>query len=775
MATRAHFLVPITAVLALAAGCARPQPGEPAAAPTAEIAFTRDGVAHIRAGTLSGAYYALGWATARDRAFQIELLRLSAEGRASEILGNRALRRDGFVRSLGVWERAQAIAQGLERQPFARRALQAYADGVNARFDSLARGTLPLPRDLRLVGHRPGRFTIVHCMGIALLQGLRLDADFPQLDFAALADRVGDERARAAMSREPIVRYFSVEDSLLGPPAAELLAVGKAAFAPDPSNAGRALAALLPPGGPGASNAWAVGAWRTRRNAPLLANDTHLGLSTPSTWYATHLVVRDTLDVIGLVVPGLPLFSVGRNRHLAWGVTALGAYAFEAYRESLDTSGSRTLYRGQWEPVRQRSLGLSYRLGPLRLPVFWVTARTTRHGVIVASDRKRRQASVVRWAATEPWPVFPVDLGWEQETTLEGFRARLGGVFSPTLNWVVASRDGRVLYQAAGWVARRSYLPGPAPTPGWDGEGEWSGPLTLDALPHVVRDPRGVVVSANNDPTAATAPIGDYSTAEWRAWRIRSLLAERRDLTVADMQAIAGDALSPQWPVFGPWLAAIAPELSAWDGMAMPSRVEPTMFRSWWNELNRSLDDPGREALLHAVLEGREPALWIARTREAKSGRRTSGETSADSAVAHAWRRAREKLARAFGADPAGWTWSRTHRARFSHALEDKDRGLTPPLVAVRGDRSSVCVGPSRLPADSVVTDGPSMRVVFDLADSTGWFIVPPGNSGDPDSPHYADLLEDWAAVRYRRFDLAWPRDEEIEARAYFGGGARNP
>jgi penicillin amidase len=91
-------------------------------------------------------------------------------------------------------------------------------------------------------------------------------------------------------------------------------------------------------------------------------------------------------------------------------------------------------------------------------------------------------------------------------------------------------------------------------------------------------------------------------------------------------------------------------------------------------------------------------------------------------------------------------------------------------LVAVRGDRSSVCVGPSRLSADSVVTDGPSMRVVFDLADSSGWFIVPPGNSGDPASPHYADLLEDWAAVRYRRFDLAWPRDEEIEARGSFGG-----
>jgi penicillin amidase len=89
--------------------------------------------------------------------------------------------------------------------------------------------------------------------------------------------------------------------------------------------------------------------------------------------------------------------------------------------------------------------------------------------------------------------------------------------------------------------------------------------------------------------------------------------------------------------------------------------------------------------------------------------------------------------------------------------------------VAVRGDRSTVCVGGSTLPNDTLVTHGPSMRVVFDLADSSGWFIVPPGNSGDPSSPHYADLLDDWAQVRYRKLDLAWPTDQEIESRGRLG------
>src|SRR5262245_16883566 len=145
-------------LLALAAGCTRSSEQAPAAgsAPQAEIAYTKDGVLHARASTVEGAYYALGWATARDRAFQLELFRLATLGRSSELLGNGALRQDGFIRSLGVPERAQALVPQVERQPFARRMLEAYAAGVNARFDSLRAGLVPLPRDLALVGVRPG-------------------------------------------------------------------------------------------------------------------------------------------------------------------------------------------------------------------------------------------------------------------------------------------------------------------------------------------------------------------------------------------------------------------------------------------------------------------------------------------------------------------------------------------------------------------------------------------------------------------------------------------
>jgi len=370
--------------------------------------------------------------------------------------------------------------------------------------------------------------------------------------------------------------------------------------------------------------------------------------------------------------------------------------------------------------------------------------------------------------------------------TLEEFRAHLAGAFAPTLNWVVASRDGRLLYQAGGCVPRRAHPMSLDPTPGWSGGGEWLGAAALDSMPHAWRDPLGVVVSSNNAP--ADAPdlesFGDYADADHRAWRVREMLGERHDLTAADFQTMQGDALSPQWPIFGRLmlghvrrLPAELPreavdallKLDAWDGVATPERTEPTLFRAWWNELNGRLDAPGKEGLLLAILRGAEPASWIARERDPKTKKKLSAELSADDAVAHALLRAWEKLSHLLGPDPATWTWARAHRATLEHALFRRDRALMPAYVSVRGDRSTVCVGGSSLPNDTLVTHGPSMRVVFDLADSSGWFIIPPGNSGDPASPHYADLLDDWAAVRYRKLDLAWPSDAEIESRGRLG------
>src|SRR5439155_5619745 len=122
----------------------------------------------------------------------------------------------------------------------------------------------------------------------------------------------------------------------------------------------------------GASNVFAVGGSRTASGRPILANDTHLSHNAPSQWYAVSLEIPGAFRAAGFMVPGLPVLASGRSAAAAWGVTSLGASVSGVRAESLDVSGRHVLYEGRWEPVRERPLGLSYRLGPLRLPLFWI-------------------------------------------------------------------------------------------------------------------------------------------------------------------------------------------------------------------------------------------------------------------------------------------------------------------------------------------------------------------------------------------------------------------
>ncbi len=47
----------------------------------------------------------------------------------------------------------------------------------------------------------------------------------------------------------------------------------------------------------------------------------HLGLSLPNIWYRMRLQLRDSLDITGVTLPGLPAVVAGSNGHVAWGFT----------------------------------------------------------------------------------------------------------------------------------------------------------------------------------------------------------------------------------------------------------------------------------------------------------------------------------------------------------------------------------------------------------------------------------------------------------------------
>lgn len=109
--------------------------------------------------------------------------------------------------------------------------------------------------------------------------------------------------------------------------------------------------------------------------------------------------------------------------------------------------------------------------------------------------------------------------------------------------------------------------------------------------------------------------------------------------------------------------------------------------------------------------------------------------------------------------DMAAWRWDRAHHALFPHAPFDANPQLKPVFsrsIPNGGDKFTVNVASIFLWADYNQAHAAMYRQIVDFADlENSRFIVAPGQSGDPESPHYDDLLGRWQRVEYlpMRFD----------------------
>ncbi|MBI5837976.1 MAG: penicillin acylase family protein [Candidatus Eisenbacteria bacterium] len=757
-----------------------PQPGFPV---RATIATDHAGVPHITARDQASLFYALGYVEGRDRLWQLQYWRAISEGRSSEFVGNDGLQSDGFFRAMGLVARCDRAWAGLPAESVLRRRARAFTAGLNAYIAEVRAGRRPLPREFRLTGTRPGPWRESTTLQLLFLQGVNLDLSTAAAgrDSWAKANGVAAVRRRWALCADDL-QYVTLPSPAAGGAArvARGAAGGRAAAEAaggdrsdaadgDTGPVARRMAALRL-WGPGASNEFAVGGSRTVSGKPLLANDAHLEHLTPSQWYAVALEVPDTLVAAGFTVPGIPLVVSGRNRDAAWGVTALGADVSAVTAESLSADGKSALHAGRWERIREVKLDLSYRLGPFRFPLFWVKARIAPHGVLLSEDRKARRALALDWYPLRDHEFRTGSLEPERATSAQAAVDAFGGIPTPTLNLVAADRAGHLAYRTVGWVPGQQRPRSPLPEPGWEPASEWAAPIPADSMPAGTDPATGYFVNCNNRPAGPEYPyaLSDFYM-DYRALRVDELLRAAAPLDVRGLQRVQLDVASPQWRRFAPrFLEAVAGEklseeagrarmaLAAYDGRPDSMTLAPVIFRTWYAETRGRFGPVSMDGFLDAVLDGR--------AGPAGPGDSTSGPAFSR-LMAGTLERAVKRLHRTLGPLGMNWAWGRAHRAHFEHALEKRDPKLAPPDVWVAGDNQSVNVGTMPLSKLPRVSAGPSMRHISDLAqDSTVLLVIPPGNSGDPASPHFADHLEAWARGRYMPVRLGRLPAHEVES-----------
>jgi penicillin amidase len=509
----------------------------------------------------------------------------------------------------------------------------------------------------------------------------------------------------------------------------------------------------------------------------------------PSLRYTVHLNAPGW-NVIGAGEPALPGVAAGHNDRVAFGFTIVGMDQQDLYVERLDpASADRYVYRGASEPMRVERVTIAVRGEAPRE----VALRFTRHGPVLHVDQARGRAYALRWVGAEPGGAgYLRSLALDTVRDWNGFREAVSGWKVPSENLVYADVDGNIGWIAAGLAPVRPGWNGLLPVPGHEGRYEWGGFLPVGELPQSFNPSSGFIATANHNilPAGYGRSLGFEFSSPFRFWRILDVLrdgaAAGRRFTVADFERLQHDERSVvatsvvaalrtaaaeggTGPVAGAGedadRRAAAAMLAAWDGALSKDSAAAALYQAWLPKLKAvvrqgasTIADRALLTLLARVgLRGAvaAPDPWVDGSPRCRGCQVPNDASAAERAavraaltgpaLGEAWR----ELAGPLGPDPAEWSWGRLHRASFEHALAGSPalRALmNTPDVPRGGDATT----PNATGSGARQTAGASFRLVLDVADwDRSTTINVPGASGQPGSPHYADLLPLWADGGY--------------------------
>ena len=723
-------------------------------------------VPHVYAATKADLYYVQGYLQAQHRLFQLDLTARAAEGRLSEVFGERTREIDLRRRRTGGGALATRMDSVWREDADSYAAAERYAAGVNAYIATLAPEDYPI--EYKLLDFAPTSWSPRHTALVAVNMAYVLNAANRDLPATRIRDRFGAEAyddlfPLRTPEDAPVIPagtpFGKTDTALIKAARAEAEATGALGGGPTsrrqpPPRGGLA----APPEGIGSNN-WAVGPRRTASGAPLLANDPHLQLTLPSIWFESELHAEG-MAVHGVSLPGVPGITIGFNADCAWGVTNVGQDVLD-WREVVYTDAARTRHRtgpGTTAPVQRRVERIGIRGAEDLVDTVLVTA----HGPVVyaADEDDARAGLALDWLTLRRPSAGALSAFLRLNTAggVDDFVAASEIYEWPAQNMVFADRTGDIALRVSGTLPRQ--LPGQGAFLRRVGDPGVGGYVDPAENPTVVNPAQGYVASANQVSTDATYPYTYRGTFDHhRGRRINQLLSATTDATVGDMAAFQLDDYSLEAAEMAPVMLAtvtrdglsaralgLLSRLGTWDYRYTAEAFAPVVFETWVDEVARATWDEFDE--LDAPGAGMRPSEW-------RLGRLIAEDPASewfDDRATERRETARTILAEALTAVEArldsldrlgDYGWADLNAPAVNHLARI-------PAFSRRGLRIGGRAGTLNAQRGDV---GPSWRMIVDLSGPTRASVVyPGGQSGRPGHAHYDDFVDVWAAGEY--FDV---------------------
>ncbi|MBB5958559.1 penicillin amidase [Saccharothrix tamanrassetensis] len=735
------------------------------------LVVDRWGVPHIYAQSSSDAFLAQGFNAARDRMFQIDLWLRKGLGRLAEVFGPQYVEQDRASR-LFLY-RGDMQREWASYGPEAKDAATRFAAGVNAYVDWLEHNPNALPEEFKQLKYKPKRWTPEDVVRIRLhALSYNLTSEVERARVACVVD-VDLDRLRVRLEPEHktvVLRGFdpcTLPEDVLG---TYNLAKNGVQF-----TAGRLREVPVSPrANVQGSNNWAIGPSRTTTGRPILANDPHRGIGVPSSRYLAHLNAPG-LDVIGAGEAFAPGISIGHNETSGFGLTVFQADQEDLYVYELDPADpGRYRYGGGWEDFTKVTEQVPVAGGGKQA----VELSYTRHGPVIKVDAAHNRAYAVRAAWLEPgMSPYYGSMRYLRAKSFGEFREAVEHWGAPPLNHVYADTKGDIGWVVGALVPKRTNFDGLLPVPG-DGRYEWNGFHSGKDLPRDHNPERGFVATANEFNLPPDYPKDRQLGYEWaepsRHQRITEVLSAKPKSSLADTTVLQNDQLTviarrmvkllQRLPAEDPGTRIALDMLRGWDGVEHPDSAAAALFEVWLaNHLgpgfvSQVLPEPAAELVyspdITVLMEALEnPDEWFG----------PDGAEVRDGLLLATLTGAFEEVDYRLGGKPADWKWGKLQQTTFDHPAA----ALVGEEVAKKWNVGPFPRGGSWNTVDVSVSydfgngfthlGGASFRMALDVGNWDASQVVnTPGQSGDPNSPHYRDLAELWRTGKY--FPLLYSR-----------------